>query len=232
MEDALRHSHVSALLGMLICTSSCSWYKNVERSLVDDGNKDSKNSQSVPRRQYDQLLIKYEELSKKYEELKENPNSGKPSLVDDLNNAQGENFATTNDIETVDLFAGKNDQASEKKSAAIIPADLENQLSLYRKAMSMKNSKPSEATKIFQQLESQAAPIIKVRAKLQMGELLFQQGQYDLSLQVFEDIITKHSHSGIVLQALKNAVECADKLGTQEKKEQYASMLNDIFESN
>jgi len=98
--------------------------------------------------------------------------------------------------------------------------------------MSMKNSKSSEATKIFQQLESQAAPVIKVRAKLQMGELLYQQGQYDLSLQVFEDIIKKHSHSGIVLQALKNAVECADKLGTQEKKEQYASMLNDIFESN
>ena len=95
----------------------------------------------------------------------------------------------------------------------------------------MKGSNAGEATKIFQQLETAGVPAIKVRSKLQIGELLFAKGQHDLALQVFEDIINKNAHSGIVLDALKLAVVCTDKLGIQDKKDQYASMINDVFEA-
>jgi hypothetical protein len=76
------------------------------------------------------------------------------------------------------------------------------------------------ATKIFQQLENGAHPSIKARAKFQVGEMLLEKGQHDLALQVFEDIINKNSHSGIVLAALKQAQVCAEKLGIQNKNEQ------------
>lgn len=234
MEDTLRHGQITALTAMLVFSTSCAWYRNLERSLVEDSAKQEKKSKTVSREQYDQLLVKYEELSKKFEELKENPNAGKPSIMEDLQSAQGENFAQSvtpsGETETVELFAGQT--TSGPRPVTNVSQDLESQISLYRRAMTLKTSNPGEATKIFQQLETQGNPAVKSRAKLQIGELLLGRGQYDLALQVFEDIINKHSNSGVVLDALKFAVVCADKLGTQNKKEQYSSMLNDVFEAN
>lgn len=208
----------------LLLLNSCSWYRDLERSLVEDDEKKMRHSRTVPREQYDQLLVKYEELSKKYEQSKEQPKA-QNSLVDELQRTSSENFAQpSSNVETVDAF-----QASQPLGD--VPADIESQLSLYKRGLALKETNPGEATKIFQQLESQATPAVKVRSKLQIGELLFAKGQFDLALQVFEDIIYKNAHSGIVLDALKYAVVCTDKLGIQNKKDQYTSMLNDVFET-
>ncbi len=224
MEDNLKSALIPILA--LIVLNSCSWYRDIERSLVADDEKKSKNSRAVSRQQYDQLLVKYEELSKKYETLKEGPNK-QPSLVDELQKTSGENFANnSSNAETVDAFPNQVVISTDD-----VPSDIESQLTLYRKAVSMKGSNAGEATKIFQQLETAGVPAIKVRSKLQIGELLFAKGQHDLALQVFEDIINKNAHSGIVLDALKLAVVCTDKLGIQDKKDQYASMINDVFEA-
>ena len=217
----------------LLFLSSCSWYRDLERSLVEDDEKQAKRSQRpVSREQYDQLLVKYEELSKKYETLKEKPTGSKDSLVDELQRTQGENFAQTSsnvETETVDVFGAAGAAAASTPIA--VPSDVESQLSLYRRGLALKASNPGEATKIFQQLEGQAIPAVKVRAKFQIGELLLGRGQYDLALQVFEDIISKNAESGVVLDALKYAVVCSDKLGIPNKKDQYSSMINDVFES-
>lgn len=228
------------IIAILLLASSCSWYRDLERSLVADDEKQARKTQaksrSVPREQYDQLLVKYEELSKKYETLKEG--KPQPSLVDELQNSQTENFARTSpnvDTETVNLQA--SDPAGVPANAPVlsdivaVPGDLESQLSFYRRGLSLKANNPGEATKIFQELESKGAPQVKVRAQLQTGELLLSRQQYDLALQVFEDIITKSASSGVVLDALKYAEVCAEKLGLTAKKEQYHSMLNDVFEA-
>jgi len=226
MEDSLK----SALIPMLalLALNSCSWYRDVERSLVDDDEKQAKRSRAVSRAQYDQLLVKYEELSKKYEALKEGgPNKGQSSLVDELQKTSSENFANTSaNAETVDVFPNQVVVSTEG-----VPSDIESQLNLYRRGLSLKGSNPGEATKIFQQLENAGIPAVRARSKLQIGELLYGKGQYDLALQVFEDIIHKNAHSGVVLNALKFAVVCSDKLGIQNKKDQYASMINDVFET-
>ncbi len=95
MEDALKYSLISVVC--LFAVSSCSWYRDLERSLVEDdakqANRPTNRSRSVPRAQYDQLLVKYEELSKKYEQLKEKPANSQGSLVDELQKTQSENFA-------------------------------------------------------------------------------------------------------------------------------------------
>lgn len=211
---------------LLLASTSCSWYRDLERSLVEDDEKQARKAQArsrtVSREQYDQLLVKYEELTKKYESLKE----GKPqsSLVDELQGTNTENFAPTStgaETETVSLGA---------PAMVAVPGDLESQLALYRRGLALKASNPGEATKIFQELEAKGVPDVKVRARLQIGELLLARQQYDLALQVFEDIINKNAHSGVVLDALKYAEVCADKLGLSAKKEQYHSMLNDVFE--
>jgi len=161
--------------------------------------------------------------------LKENPNAGKPSLMDELKKNQVENHPTPHESETIDLFA-ENKKLLENADENL-STDLSSQIELFSRAKGLISTQPGEATKIFQQLETQAAPPVKVKAKFELGELLLTKGQYDLSLQIFEDIINHHAYSGVVLQALKGASICADKLGSQNKKDQYESMLNDVFES-
>lgn len=217
------------LSGLLLLTS-CSWYRDLERSLVEDDEKQARRSRTVPREQYDQLLVKYEELSKKYEVLKEKPANSQGSLVDELNKTQSENFAQTSpnaETETVNVFP--TDTNAQTVVPVEVPSDIESQLSLYRRGVSLKATNPGEATKIFQQLETQAISPVKVRAKYQIGEMLLGRGQYDLALQVFEDIINKHAESGVVLDALRGAVMASEKLGITNKKDQYSSMLNDVF---
>ena len=223
----------TALIPMvaLLTLNACSWYRDLERSLVEDDEKKMRRSKTVSREQYDQLLVKYEELSKKYEQLKENPNK-QPSLVDELQKSSSENFANTSpNVETVDAFGAAAPESSGTTPVTDVSSDVESQLNLYRRGVATKATNPGEATKIFQQLENQGVPSIKARSKLQVGEILLSKGQFDLALQVFEDIISKNAHSGVVLDALRFAVVCSDKLGIQNKKDQYSSMLNDVFET-
>lgn len=210
----------------LLLLSSCSWFRNLERSLIEDDEKQMKRSgRAVPREQYDQLLVKYEELSKKYENLKTGKQEPEISLAEDSQ------VRKTNDIETVNLFPSET--PAEKDVPLItnqeIPKDIESQLSLYRRAIALKTRNPGEATKLFQQLEGQAIEAVQARARYQLGEMLLSREQYDLALQIFEDVITKNASSGIVLDALKGAVQASEKLGLANKKDQYQSMLVDVF---
>ena len=216
------------LIAAIVTLNSCSWYRDWQRSAVGDDKK-SGRSRTVPREQYDQLLVKYEELSKKYEQIKEKPSES--SLVDEIQPKASENFSQTGSTETVDAFETTATAAPTVSPVVEIDSDLNSQLNSFRRAQQMKESNSGEATKIFQQLETNGHSSIKPRAKLELGEILMQKNQYDLALQVFEDIIQKYSYSGAVLQALKNAKICSEKLGLVNKKEQYASMLSDVFET-
>lgn len=236
MEDALKYLSLATVASLLVLSTSCSWYRSVERSLVEDDKKTAQMNRRkpVPREQYDQLLVKYEELSKKYEALKDGKSPQQSSLVDELQNSKSENFANTSpnvETETVNVFPPAGEQNSVT-TAPSLPASLESQLELYRKGLALKASNAGEATKIFQQLEASGAPSVKVRARFQVGELLYSRQQFDLALQVFEDIITKNAHSGVVVDALKYAAICSDKLGIPAKRDQYTSMLKDVFEVN
>lgn len=211
--------------------SSCAWYRDIERSLVEDDQKQdaARKMKAVPRQQYDELLVKYEELAKKYEELKAGNSNPKNSLVDELQRTQGENFAGGGNVETVDVFGPG---AAATGPLPQIGTDLESQVEAYRKGLTLIQTNPNEALKVFQQLEAKAEAPVKVRAKLQIGELLMKQNQYDLALQSFEDIIQKYAQSGVVIDALRNAAICGDKLGLANKRDQYSSMLKDVFEMN
>ncbi len=212
-------------LAAIATLNSCSWYKDWQRSAVGDDKKTGR-SRTVPREQYDQLLIKYEELSKKYEQLKEKPSDS--SLVDEIQSKSSENFSQIGSGETVDAFEAPTSVAAP---TAEIDGDLNSQLNSFRRAQQIKDTNSSEATKIFQQLESSGHPTLKPKAKLELGKILMDKTQYDLALQIFEDIIQKYSYSGAVLDALKYAKVCSEKLGLKNKKEQYSSMLSDVFES-
>ncbi len=185
--------------------------------------------QSVPKAQYDDLLARFEQLKRDHEALKEGKSAENP-LVNDLQAAP----VITNDgvnnagVQTVDVFASG---AAGSDASPAAPGDLEAQLMNYRQAESLKAQNPGEAMKVYAQLARTAAPAIRARAQLRMGEMLMQQGEFDLAMQAFDEIVTRQAHSGVVLTALGHLVVCAEKLGLTQKKDQYQSLLRDVFQT-
>ena len=218
------------LISSTLLVSSCAWLDSVERKLVGEEqprNTVSKRPQMVPKSQYDELLARFEETKRENEALKDGRSN---PLVNDLQSTptltnQGVKSAAQG--ETVDVFSGGAGGTAASDAA---PGDVEAQLMNYRQAISLQTQNSGEAMKMFSSLARNAAPAIKVRSQLHMGEILMQQGEFDLAMQAFDEIITRQAHSGVVLDALRNSVVCADKLGMKAKSDQYRSLLRDVFQ--
>lgn len=233
MEDRLKSIPSWSLIILFLSLSSCAWLDSVERKLIGDDqprNSAAKRGQTVPKSQYDELLAKFETLKRENDSLKDGNSS---PLVNDLQNApvltnQGVKSAAQG--ETVDVFANNSMPTESPVSVTAESGDIEAQLMNYRQALSLKSQNAGEAMKVFAGLARNSAPAIKVRAQYQMGEMLMQQGEFDLAMQAFDEIITRQAHSGVVLDALRNSVVCADKLGLKQKGDQYRSLLRDVFQ--
>lgn len=171
-------------------------------------------------------MSRYEELNRQYQALKDGRASD--PLVTELRDAPmltNQGVENSPRVETVDAFSG-----AAASTAPVAADDIEGQLTRYRQAQAMRATNPTEAMRTFQELASSAVPPIRARAQLQMGEVLMQQGEFDLALQAFEGVISRMSYSGVVLDALRNAAVCSEKLGQTQKKTQYLSLLKDVFE--
>lgn len=110
--------------------------------------------------------------------------------------------------------------------------DVEEQIIQMREVANLiRVNKFEEALGILKMLENSKEKQIQVRAKMMLGDLLFNQGEYDLSMQVYEEILTKNAFSGLILRALGKLVACAEKLKQPEKQAKYYSLLHDFFEA-
>lgn len=110
--------------------------------------------------------------------------------------------------------------------------DVDEQINQMRDVANLiRVNKFEEALKILKNLENSKEKQVQVRAKMMLGDLLFNQNEYDLSMQVYEEILSKHAFSGLVLKALGKLVACAEKLKQPEKQAKYYSLLHDFFEA-
>jgi TolA-binding protein len=240
------------LLAILILStlfSSCSWIQS-RRSLFgdEDGEKKARPKSTmkmVPKVQYDQLMSKYENLLRGNQEesaknsaaLNRMEENGSSNLVSELNNLP----AASELAETVDVFGGKGvaNRKTPTTNSLIIaesseaPESLINsQIIVLQKANRLLLSKKYDAAMArIKRIENSPVRQIRVRAKFMVGEILFQQEEYDLAMQVFEDIISKDAFSGIILKALGRLIVCSEKLKIKKKQETYYSILHDFFES-
>ena len=109
-------------------------------------------------------------------------------------------------------------------------AKLEKEIAIYRKGLALgKSGKHKQAMELFHQLEGSPHAQMQVRAKFQVGELFYSQGEFDLALQVYEEIVGSYAFSGIVIKTLQRLVDCTQKLNLSEKKDRYHSMLSNVF---
>ena len=224
-------SKFSLLLSSIILFISCSnLVESTRKNLLgsDSPREKKKEAKWVSKVQYDDLMAKYKTVNEKYEKLKDDKYAQSGSGFN-----QASEMSKSASAETVDVF-GKNGVANKAapKNLSVNQTSMEEELDYYRKAVALKsNNKTEEALKIFQFLEKSNSKQITIRAKKQIGDIYFLGKQYDLALQVYEDIIRKNAFSGNTLKALSNASKCAAELGLTDKKAQYESLLRDVFET-
>lgn len=227
-------------LGILFLLTSCSsLVESTRKSLLgeDTPRKAKKEVKWVSKAQYDDLLTRYKNLKDSYDKLKDEKMSSNADY-----NQMDELAASGNNSETVDVFAkgglasqvqAKIDENSEPSVELqnLNSSAIEEELKVYKKGIALKlNGKVDDSLKVFQYLERSKSAQIRVRAKSHIGKIYMDKSQFDLALQVNESIITSYAFSGKVINALKDAVICCDKLGLTDKKLKYQSILRDFFE--
>ena len=108
---------------------------------------------------------------------------------------------------------------------------LESDLFELRKAQAALNKgEYQQGIDILNNLQKSPYRQIQVRAKFLISEGLFNQGEFDLAMQSYEDIIQRSAFSGLVIKALERLIECAKKLKIDKKRDRYHSILHDFFE--
>lgn len=246
------------LLASSSLLTSCSslWSHREASSNTKEENQQTK---FVPREQYEELARKYQELlttSKDKVEAKAVKNETEQAHNND---GMRPEIASTTTLDPGDIV-NKIDQAvpdakpegvdlnpdakaATTKQGPPIPEtmglqhvnltdDVDDQIAKMREATDLiKVNKFENALVILKELENSKEKQIVVRAKIMLGDLLFNQGEYDLAMQVYEEVVKKYAFSGYVLKALGKLVACSEKLKQPEKQAKYYSLLHDFFEA-
>lgn len=246
-----RISHDLTLFICLISLTSCSWVTSRRSLFGDDAEEESTNAPmaTVPKAQFDALAAKYEALLRErrsggmqdsqmeaatgdaanqmMNQMEKNP----ALVVDELSRVK----SASELAETVDVFRqSQNAKAMSLKpmsTGEIDNALIEDHITKVRKAETLvSQNKFDAALIIIKELERSPVKQVVVRAKYLMGEILFGQGEYDLAMQIFEEILQKHAFSGLVIKTLGRLIVCSEKLKLAGKQEKYYSILHDFFD--
>ena len=246
--------------GLFFCSTliltSCSslWLQRDQTvdSALSDGAKSG--SSTVSKDQYEELSRKYNDLLEKSKSLKgfemaqapivtgNSFDQSKPhsALVTHIDPSELVNQidSTIPDIVNLELNSNINDSKGPAVPTSMGVKTLNNsdeiddQITKLREVQELvKVNKFDAALSLLKDLELSKEKQIVVRAKMMLGDLLFNQGEFDLSSQVYEEIINKYAFSGFVITALGKLVVCSEKLKQPEKQAKYYSLLHDFFEA-
>ena len=245
----MRIGHFTLLVTLLFYLSSCSWIKKRRSFFWEDPKKNilAEDENKVTKSQYNQLMKKYDDLLKKYRESqwfgKKPGDLSKKSkqIVNDLGRVRPEIELA----ETIDLFGKPKVEVEKERPETIRIKDMPTFIGIDGPAKSLQEQieklirarayvgrkKHNKAMDLLKKLEKSSDAQIRVRAKYFIGEILFIQEEYDLAMQVFEEIINQHAFSAVIIKSLDRLVECSKKLGLSKKERRYFSILKDIFNS-
>lgn len=218
-------------LVILLNLTSCSWLAHRE-SLFGDEEKASEaataqaprgeapKGDNVSREEYDQLKNRYEILMN--EKKGEAPAPVNKDVASDLRKAKSIDEVA----ETVSVFASTKENAANA-------GELEEQIGKIRKAEELMSvNKFNDAITLLKNLEKSPQKYIVAYSKFLIAEAMFTQENYDLSMQIYEEVISKYAFSGVVLKSLGRLIICAGKLKLEKKREQYFSLFQDVFEAS
>ncbi|MDH4468223.1 MAG: hypothetical protein QE271_09195 [Bacteriovoracaceae bacterium] len=202
--------------------SSCSLVENTRRSLLGAPAKSDKRSsklsassalgETVPREQYETLLSQYNSLKQKYEPVAPtselNPDSPTVELQGAV--APGDELAKMVPLaDAPDL--GNNNESSDFGE-------------LRKGMLAYEIQKYDLAMNIFDKLTNSREDQVKYRSRFYAAKILLAKNEYNLALQVFEDLIERYAFSGLTAESLQGAKECAEKLGKPDKVKKFQEL--------
>jgi tetratricopeptide (TPR) repeat protein len=161
----------------------------------------------VPKSQYEEFLKKHEDLVLRYERLKD-------QLKDRIQLSTQDSDKTSVPVvrERDDSFASAVGTLNDLRTL-------------------VENESYPEAIRVARLLSESSFTQVAVRAKFYLGEALFRAKDYDLAMQVYEEIINQSAFSGVVLKTMERLVVCAENLKLESKRARYYSLLHDFFET-
>ena len=244
--------YCSLLISSLFALNSCSWIDTNRSSLFGDDEEiaSTDEQQMVPKEQFDELAKKYETLLK--QRRVENSQMSTVQANKLMNDMETEQVIDSDIVAqeiskvkaaselggTVDVFNQEAPRSAPIPETVNIAASasydanlVEAQITQIRKAEALvSQNKFDQALTTIKNLEKSPLKQIVVRAKFLLGEILFKQGEYDLSMQIFEEVIGQYAFSGLVIKTLGRLIVCSEKLKLASKQEKYYSILHDFFE--
>ena len=193
---------------------------------------DEENAQKkwVHINQYNEVVEKNKLLEKKVEILEGQLGSvEKQSARSEEPNEQeqrDEMITEVVDLSTIATPAPQKAPAPVPTPVPVVAASTtEQEVDLYQKAMLLKNNgNLDEAIKIFNRLNQAKSKQVLVRVKNQLGHIYQAQGEFDLAVQVYKEVIENYAFSGVVIESLGGIVDCYDQLGLSEEKLKYQSL--------
>lgn len=131
-----------------------------------------------------------------------------------------------------DPMLEKKVQGRLKELATQSDQELEEEIEIYRKAKKLlEENKINASWNELKKIEKSNSRHVRVHTKFLMGEAMFAQQEYDLAMQIYEEIINQDAFSGVILKALGRLIVCSEKLKLEKKRKQYYSMLHNFFDS-
>ena len=233
----IRHKNIFTITILFFLLTSCGYVsrRNKDFEAGQDGSVKA-SGQMVPKEEYDALMNKYNQLAANQQTSPGERVS--EELINELSSTPKAELA-----ETIDVFdQSQNNEItkSPQPTSPIVIADpnvfvsdneVEAQFAKLKKAQELIDAKQFDEALSYIKKDTENSSILQVRvkAKFLLGELLLQQSEYDLAMQMFEEIINHYAFSGLVIKTLGRLIHCCEKLKLEDKKTKYFSMLNDIF---
>ena len=213
---------------------SCGWIDQSSRSVFepDQSKKAPARSQNlVSKNQYDQLMEKYRAVYSENQKLKEKLGISVKPLADDFQSADS-NTISINQESSKDQNVNPVKQMSNE-GASVDDENFQKNMSNYEEGLkNFDEKKYLAARKLFEQTSTSSFSQIKVRSRFYLGRTFMMEDQYDLALQMFDEVITSHAYSSYVFEALRFGAECAKKLKQETKYQEYVSLLQDVFKQS
>jgi len=228
---------IGAMTILFFILTSCSYVsrRNKDFEAGQDGSVKA-SGQMVPKEEYDALMSKYNQLSAS----QQTPAGERVSeeLINELSSTPKAELAETIDVfdqqpknEINPITQTKPPIVIDDPNVVVPDNEVEEQFAKLKKAEELIEAKQFDEALNYIKRDTEKSSIrqVRVKAKFLLGELLLQQNEYDLAMQMFEEIINQYAFSGLVIKTLGRLILCSEKLKLEDKKTKYFSMLNDIF---
>jgi tetratricopeptide (TPR) repeat protein len=225
---------ITLIFALFFAFSSCSVFsfKRSQDPNAEKTKSNEENAEFVSKKDYEELKARYDSLLQASQNGTGSTTTPSQDLLSDLSSAKG-----SESFQTVDVFSDYPQETSKgtvgKSEGGAGSTAIDQEMAQLSKITALLGQRDFDnAMNLLKPLENSKIKQVQTQAKFLLAESLFLQNEFDLAMQVYEEIIRKDAYSSLVLRSLGRLIVCAEKLKIDEKKEKYYSLLHDFFEAS